>query len=86
MVRRQLTPDRAVLGLVLASGLLDVTANLFYVMGSQRGLLSLVSVITSLYPVGTVVLARLVLAERLVRVQQVGVVLALAGIALIAIG
>jgi drug/metabolite transporter (DMT)-like permease len=67
-------------------GILDSGANLLFVLASQRGLLSLIAVVASLYPVMTVVLARSVLGERLSRVQTAGVVLALAGIALIAAG
>ena len=67
-------------------GILDSGANLLFVLASQRGLLSLIAVVASLYPVMTVVLARGVLGERLSRVQAAGVVLALAGIALIAAG
>jgi len=56
------------------------------VLASQRGLLSLISVVASLYPVMTVVLARGLLGERLSRLQAAGVVIALAGIGLIAAG
>jgi drug/metabolite transporter (DMT)-like permease len=73
--------------LTLASvGVLDSGANLLFVLASQRGLLSLVSVVASLYPVTTVLLARGFLGERLSRIQAAGVTLALIGIALIAIG
>ena len=51
-----------------------------------KGLLSVVSVLGSLYPAVTVVLARFVLAERIARVQEVGVVLALAGVVAISAG
>lgn len=67
-------------------GVLDSGANLLFVLASQRGLLSLISVVASLYPVMTVVLARSLLGERLSRLQAAGVVLALAGIGLIAAG
>jgi len=67
-------------------GALDVTANSLFAIASTKGLLSLVSVAGSLYPVTTVLLARAVLGERLARVQQVGVALALGGVAMIAAG
>jgi drug/metabolite transporter (DMT)-like permease len=71
---------------LVAIGALDVTANILFAVASTKGLLALVSVAGSLYPVTTVLLARVVLGERLARVQQLGVALALAGVALIAAG
>jgi drug/metabolite transporter (DMT)-like permease len=67
-------------------GLLDVTANACFALGTETGLVSVVSVLASLYPVGTVLLARALLEERLVEVQTAGVGLALTGVALIAAG
>jgi drug/metabolite transporter (DMT)-like permease len=72
--------------LIVWAGLLDMTANAVYLLASRRGLLALVAVLSSLYPAGTVVLARIVLRERLVRVQLAGLAMALAGIVLIAAG
>lgn len=69
---------------VAGAGVLDITANALYLAAAQRGLLSLVAVLSSLYPASTVVLARLVLGERLHRIQVVGLVLAAAGVAAIA--
>ena len=77
------TPSLAVLGMV---GVLDLGANGLYALATQEGLLSVVSVLGSLYPAVTVVLARVVLAERVARVQEVGVVLALAGVVAISAG
>lgn len=68
------------------AGALDVTANLFYLLGIRAGLISIVAVLTSLYPGMTVVLARTVLGERLSGLQIVGLILALAGVAAIAAG
>jgi drug/metabolite transporter (DMT)-like permease len=67
-------------------GVLDNGANLLFVLAAQRGLLSLIAVLASLYPVSTVLLARAVLGERLSRIQVVGVTMALAGVAAIAVG
>ena len=69
---------------VVGAGLLDVTANALYLLAVREGLLSLVAVLSSLYPVATVVLARFVLGERLQRTQLVGLGLGLAGVTLIA--
>ena len=71
---------------IVWAGVLDNLANLLFVLATTRGLLSLVSVLGSLYPVVTVVLARVVLSERLARWQLVGVAGALTGVALISLG
>ncbi|HEY7968296.1 MAG TPA: EamA family transporter [Solirubrobacteraceae bacterium] len=75
---------RARLGLLGAAGALDFGATALYGVANRGGQLSVVAVAGSLYPVATVLLARTVLAERLVRTQALGVGLALAGVALIA--
>ena len=67
-------------------GFADVAANGLYAVASQEGLLSVVSVLGSLYPVATVALARTVLGERLTRAQDLGVAAALFGVVLIAAG
>jgi drug/metabolite transporter (DMT)-like permease len=72
--------------LLVGAGVLDNLANLLFVLASARGLLSLVAVAGSLYPVVTVLLARAVLDERLQRWQLVGVAVALVGVALISLG
>ena len=59
-------------------GLGDVGANAMFAFASSRGLVSVASVLGSLYPVVTILLARVLLGERLRRIQQVGVSLALA--------
>ncbi|MGZ4631088.1 MAG: EamA family transporter [Actinomycetes bacterium] len=78
--------DRQQLGLVTLVGLGDVAANLTFGMASTRGLVSVVAVLGSLYPVVTVLLARVVHAERLGRAQAIGVASALAGVVLIGVG
>jgi len=67
-------------------GVGDVGANLLFAIASQRGLLSVTGALGSLYPVVTVLLARVVLHERLRLVQQVGVVAALGGVVLVSVG
>ncbi|GAB3590092.1 EamA family transporter [Angustibacter peucedani] len=74
------------LPLLAVVGVGDVGANVLFALASQRGFLSITALLGSLYPVVTVVLARVVLHERLSRVQLVGVVGALAGVALVALG
>jgi drug/metabolite transporter (DMT)-like permease len=77
---------RASLPALAAIGALDILANDLFAFATRHGLLSLVSVSASLYPVATVLLARFVLGERLARIQQIGVAIAMAGVALIAAG
>jgi len=72
---------------LVAVGFLDTGGNaLFAAASSTHGLLSVVSVLASLYPVVTVLLARLVLGERVQRTQDAGVLVALAGVVLITAG
>lgn len=70
--------------LALLAGALDVIANVTMLYGLQSGMLSLVSVLASLYPAATVLMARLVLGERSGPVQKVGLVVAAVSVALIA--
>lgn len=72
-----------VLGLAVLCGVLDASANLFFLLASRQGLLSLASVITSLYPAVTVLLAIWLLHEHTGRMQRVGLALAAASIVLI---
>ncbi|HEY7620184.1 MAG TPA: DMT family transporter [Solirubrobacteraceae bacterium] len=83
--RMGVPPPDAARALVLA-GTLDCSATGLYALANTKGALSIVAVVGSLYPVMTVILARAVLGERIRRVQQVGVVAALAGVAMIAAG
>jgi len=71
---------------LLVIGVLDFSATAFFALATEQGLLSVVSVVGSLYPAVTVVLARVVLAERVARSQEVGVVLTLAGVVAISAG
>lgn len=71
------------LAALAAIGLTDVVANGSYALAASRGNLSIAAVLASLYPVVTALLARFVLAERLRRVQSVGVIAALLGVLLL---
>jgi drug/metabolite transporter (DMT)-like permease len=85
-VRPALSVRGAELRPLLLIGLLDISANGLFAAASTEGLVSLVAVLASLYPIVTIVLARLVLGEQVRRVQQAGVAVALAGVALISAG
>ena len=82
--RTAFVPQPGTRWVVIGAGLLDVTANGLYLLAVREGLLSLVAVLSSLYPAATVVLARVVLHERLERAQLAGLGLGLAGVTLIA--
>jgi drug/metabolite transporter (DMT)-like permease len=69
---------------VAGVGLLDVAANALFALASREGLLAIVSVLGSLYPVPTVILAHVFLRERISRAQRAGVVVALIGVAMVA--
>jgi drug/metabolite transporter (DMT)-like permease len=77
---------RSNLWVLAVVGTLDVTANVFFLVATHTTLLSIAAVLTSLYPAVTVVLAAAFLKERLRAIQLVGLVAAIAGIALISIG
>ncbi|MFN4001591.1 EamA family transporter [Microcella sp.] len=70
--------------LAVGCGLLDAIANIIVLVGLRVGDLTIVSVLTALYPAGTILLAALVLRERIARLQWVGLVLALAASAMLA--
>ena len=79
-------PTRRDAGTLIGVGALDNVANVTFAFAGQTGLLSLVAVLGSLYPVMTVFLAWTVLHERLTRPQWIGVGMAFVGVALIAAG
>jgi drug/metabolite transporter (DMT)-like permease len=72
------------LWIVIAVGVGDTLGNLLFAASSSHGLVSVTSVLASLYPVVTVVLAAIVLKEHIAGGQRIGVVLTLTGVALIA--
>ena len=78
-------PVRTARPLAGGAGAVDMLANGFYVAAAQRGLLSIVAVLSALYPIGTVLLARIVLGERLSRGQLTAVAVAVTAVALIGV-
>lgn len=83
-MKKPLTPERRQWRIVSAAGLLDMTANALYLIAVREELLSLISVIMSFYPAATIVLARVVLGERMTKVQWVGIACAAVAVGLIA--
>jgi drug/metabolite transporter (DMT)-like permease len=75
---------RAGLVLAIACGVLDAIANIIVLVGLRLGDLTVVSVLTALYPAGTILLAAVVLRERIAPLQWLGLVLALAASAMLA--
>ncbi len=84
-VRSVRVPGR-VLPVVLAAGVGDMAANALFLLATQAGgQLAVTGVLASLYPVSTVVLAQVLLRERLAGAQQVGLAVAAAAVVLIAL-
>jgi drug/metabolite transporter (DMT)-like permease len=77
--------DRRTLGLALAAGATLAAANIMLVIALHLGELSIVGVLNSLYPLGTVLLAMIVLRERLTWVQALGIALAISASAVLAL-
>jgi drug/metabolite transporter (DMT)-like permease len=83
---RSLHASRADRWTIAGAGLADIGANVVFLAAAHRGLLSIVAVVSSLYPASTVVLARVVLGERLHRLQLAGLALAACGVVAMASG
>lgn len=81
--RRTIRSDH---GIVLAAGVLDMSANIAFVLALRQGLLAIVTVIASAYPAQTVILSRCIHGERVGTVRASGIAVALAGIALMSLG
>ena len=79
-------PDPRALPAIMAVGALDVGGNAFYLLAVQSGALAVASVLSALYPVVTVILAAVLLRERITRDHTIGIGLAAAAIVLIGIG
>ncbi|MEU3843453.1 EamA family transporter [Streptomyces sp. NPDC028635] len=85
LLRRRLGPERPAYALSATAGVLDSVANLLFLLAARSGDLTVVAVITALYPAGTVLLARGVLAERVHRGQLVGLGTAAVAVGLLAL-
>jgi drug/metabolite transporter (DMT)-like permease len=76
-------PPRNLWPLLIGAGVFDTGATLLYAAATTRGLLSVVAVLSSLYPVVILALARVLLHERVAAPQLAGVAVALTGVALV---
>ncbi|MFE2517846.1 EamA family transporter [Streptomyces mirabilis] len=85
LVYRRLGSERPAYAMSTAAGVLDSMANLLFLLAARGGDLTVVAVITALYPAGTVLLARSVLAERIRRGQLVGLCTAAVAVSLLAL-
>ena len=84
LTRQPARPAAGQMPLILMSGLFDTGGNAFYALAARTGRLDIAAVLSSLYPAVTVILAWLILKERLSRTQGVGLALAMIAVLLIA--
>ncbi len=85
LTRRPLIPSNPPFGLIVASGVLDVSGNFLFLRAVQTGRLDIASVLVSLYPAITVLWATFVAKEHMTRLQVLGVITAVAAIAMITV-
>jgi drug/metabolite transporter (DMT)-like permease len=83
LTKRSLRMPASVTAIAVAGGILDMLANVLYLVASRYGPLSIVVTLSSLYPASTVLLARTVLGERLSALQVIGIICALVAVLLI---
>lgn len=83
--KQQVVPQKTALALIICAGTLDAIGNAFFVLAAHTGRLDIASILSSLYPAATALLAALVLRERVTRIQGLGILLALIAIPLISV-
>jgi drug/metabolite transporter (DMT)-like permease len=69
----------------MGAGLLDASANVLFTLASRSGSLVIVGVLTALYPLGTILLARVILKEKVATIQKLGIALTLLASVLLAV-
>jgi drug/metabolite transporter (DMT)-like permease len=83
--RQKILPAKSVWPMVFLAGALDVAGNVFFVLATHVGRLDVAAILSSLYPAVTVLLATIILKERVTRLQAIGIVIALVAIPLISV-
>ena len=78
-------PGPTVVKLSLGSATFDVVATASFLFATRAGLLAIVAVITALYPAGTILMARVVLGERMQAIQKAGLAVAACSVVLLAL-
>ena len=81
--QQHILPKKSVILLVIVSGVLDALGNAFFVLASHVGRLDVAAILSSLYPAATVLLAALLLRERMNRIQTLGILFALIAVPMI---
>jgi drug/metabolite transporter (DMT)-like permease len=85
LTRQPAMPPRGLWGLVILNGILDISGNGFYALAARTGRLDVAAVLGALYPASTVLLAWIILKERISTVQTVGILFAFVAIILFTI-
>jgi len=82
VTRQPAMPPRETWALCILNGIIDIAGNGFYVLSAQTGRIDVAAVLGALYPAGTVLLAWLILKERISAIQTMGIVLVFIAIVL----
>jgi drug/metabolite transporter (DMT)-like permease len=85
VTRQSFLPPKSIWPLLILNGVLDVSGNGLYILAGHFGRMDVAAILASLYPASTVVLAGLILRERLSRLQLAGILAALAAIVLMTV-